>query len=200
MQLFPLPWAQLHWFHTKPKNWFDLINLRHQDTFIKTLQKFDTCLLVKIESVFAQQIKLNPSLTAPHSISQSWIWKQSHLPVFLASLCSPRLRVPSAACVSGQMAAGRGICRRRRLLPPHRAETGVICCTVNNFMNTVYLQTASSTQCAESSSCAEVLHNFNIINTLEWGDDLHKGWFCSIHSRILLSKTRTTLVTVGCYL
>lgn len=110
-------------------------------------QNHHTSLLVKIKSVLALQINLNPSLVALRfwsaraGLGSTVTPSSSALP---ASLCSPLLRLPPAARVSGQMAAGRGICRRRRLVPPHRAETGVICRTISIFMNRVRVQTASS--------------------------------------------------------
>lgn len=95
------------------------------------------------------QINLNPSLLALRFWSArvglgSTVTPSSSAPS--ACLCSPLLRLPPAARVSGQMAAGRGICRRRRLVPPHRAETGVICRTISIFMNSVRVQTASSSR------------------------------------------------------
>ncbi len=57
----------------------------------------------------------------------------------LYSLCL----FPSGVCVGRQMAADGGICGRGEPFPLHRAGTGVICLTINIFMNTIKVLTSS---------------------------------------------------------
>lgn len=101
----------------------------------------------------------------------------------LYSLCSPLLLFPSGACVSGADGGRQeASVAEEEPFPLHRAGTGVICHTINIFMNTIKVLTSSYMR-------------FRVMREMYFTSEENEPHFIVFHSK---NQNQKIISTINC--
>lgn len=115
-----------------------------------------------------------------------WMWNKVIVPLIstlsvLLHLCRSPLWCRCQRADGGRL---RHLWKRRHLFPLHRAETGVICLTINIFMNTIKALTSLSVKFRVTQR--KLILSVPFLKTSKV-KDLLKGWFTQLTQAYFLS-------------